>query len=77
MDLIDTDHGDTAPILAQVFREEPLRCDEEHFDLLVLDRTHDGLLDREALLRIDASSWHEVWQLSKLVRHEGNKRSDH
>ena len=77
MDLINADHGDAAPILAQILREEPLWCDEEHFDLLVLDCTHDGLLDWEALLRIDASTWHEVWQLSKLVRHEGNQRSDH
>ena len=77
MDLIYTDHGDTTTILAQILSEEAFWCDEKNFDLLVLNRCHDGLLYREALLRVDTGAGHVIWQLSKLICHEGNQRCDH
>ena len=76
MDLIYADHSDFAPILAQILSEESLWRNEKHLDLFVSDCLEHSLLGREALLRIDARTWHEVRQFAKLISHQSQERRD-
>ena len=60
VDLIDADHGDLAAELAEVLHEEPLWCDEEHLDLLLLHGLDDILLRAELLLRVEGGTGDEI-----------------
>ena len=72
MNLVDADHRYFPSELVQVFSEETFRSDEEHLDVLFLDRGNHLLFGLVLLLRIQTGSWEKVWQLIELIRHESN-----
>ena len=75
VNLIDADHRYFPSELVQILREETLWSDEEHLDVLLLDRNDYLLLCDVLLLRIEASAWQKVRQLIELIGHKRNQRS--